>query len=393
MVWKSVMLGELISHRSEFIEINSDEVYSRCRVQTSARGIVLRDRVEGSTIKTKRQQVCRAGEFLVAEIDAKMGGYGIVPPSLNGAIVSSHYFLYEIDEDKLSGSFLHWFSKTPKFLKQVSPQGSTNYAAIRPDAVLKYSIPLPSIDEQRTIAERLDEVEAQLLDRQAALQAIEHDTAAMLQNTFDKIVEDADYRPLGEVAPLVRRPVDIEFDGEYPELGARSFGRGLFHKAAVRGEDVTWQKLFWIHAGDLVFSNIKAWEGAFGVATEKDHLRVGSHRYLTCVPRSEVATSNFLWFYLQSQAGMAKIDAASPGSADRNRTLGLKALQAILVPVPAIEQQRSFDRLCADVREIRDIRTSTAKAVTALLPAMLHEIFEKQAISASASTAQRNIVV
>lgn len=44
-----------------------------------AKGIVLRDELPGALIKIKSQQVCRSGEFLVAEIDAKVGGFGIVP--------------------------------------------------------------------------------------------------------------------------------------------------------------------------------------------------------------------------------------------------------------------------------------------------------------------------
>ena len=63
MGWPVVALGEVVRHRKEFVTIQSDETYSRCRVQTSARGIVLRDRVPGDAIKTKKQQVCRAGEF------------------------------------------------------------------------------------------------------------------------------------------------------------------------------------------------------------------------------------------------------------------------------------------------------------------------------------------
>lgn len=235
MAWALVPLGKVMSHRSEFIEIEPDKSYSRCRVQTSARGVVLRDRVEGSTIKTKRQQVCRAGEFLVAEIDAKMGGYGIVPPELSGAIVSSHYFLYDIDEDRLSRSFLNWFSKTPQFFEQVSAQGSTNYAAIRPDAVLEYLIPLPSLDEQHVIAERLDNVETLLQDRLDALQSVERDTEAMLQNAFNKIVDGADYLPLGEVAPLVRREIEIEPTKSYTEIGVRSFYKGIFHRRTMQG--------------------------------------------------------------------------------------------------------------------------------------------------------------
>jgi type I restriction enzyme S subunit len=108
-----------------------------------AKGIVLRDVISGLDIKTKKQQVCRAGEFLVAEIDAKVGGFGVIPPDLDGAIVSSHFFLFEINEDVLCKRFLDYFVRTPAFRDQVSAQGSTNYAAIRPTHVLEYKIPLP----------------------------------------------------------------------------------------------------------------------------------------------------------------------------------------------------------------------------------------------------------
>jgi type I restriction enzyme, S subunit len=118
--WPMVKLGEVLTHRKEFIAINDLEPYKRCRVQLHAQGIVLRDQVPGAEIKTKKQQVCRAGEFLVAEIDAKLGGYGIVPNDLEGAIVSSHYFLFGVNENKLDRSFLGYFIRTPAFFEQVA---------------------------------------------------------------------------------------------------------------------------------------------------------------------------------------------------------------------------------------------------------------------------------
>ena len=87
----------------------------------------------------------------MAEIDAKVGGFGIVPDELAGAIVSSHYFLYELDESAIDKRYLAALLSTDFFQKQVQAQGSTNYAAIRPAHVLAYKIPLPSLDEQREI--------------------------------------------------------------------------------------------------------------------------------------------------------------------------------------------------------------------------------------------------
>ena len=87
--WPTVRLAEVLRHRKEFITIDDLTNYRRPRVQLHAQGIVLRDDVPGALIKTKAQQVCRTGEFLVAEIDAKVGGFGIVPKTLDGSIVSS----------------------------------------------------------------------------------------------------------------------------------------------------------------------------------------------------------------------------------------------------------------------------------------------------------------
>lgn len=155
-----VPLGRVITYRKEFIQINDLENYKRCRVQLHAKGIVLRDIVLGAEIQTKKQQVCRAGEFLVAEIDAKVGGFGIVPEDLDGAIVSSHYFLFVINTDVLDRQFLNFFIRTPNFREQVTARGSTNYAAIRPADVLDYQIPLPPLSEQRHIVAYLAKLNA-----------------------------------------------------------------------------------------------------------------------------------------------------------------------------------------------------------------------------------------
>src|SRR5437868_4265750 len=129
-------LARVLELRRDSFTIDDEAEYRRVTVQLHARGIVPRDHVVGSDLKTKRQQPCRAGDFLVAEIDAKVGGFGIVPPTLEGAVVSSHYFLFGIDESQLSRDFLGYFIRTPQFRSQVLANGSTNYASIRPADVL-----------------------------------------------------------------------------------------------------------------------------------------------------------------------------------------------------------------------------------------------------------------
>jgi len=175
-LWPIVPLSKVVCQRKQFITISDVESYKRCRVQLHAQGIVLRDVVVGAEIKTKQQQVCRAGEFLVAEIDAKVGGFGIVPESLDGAIVSSHYFLFEVNNRLLDRQFLNYYVRTHHFRDQVVAKGSTNYAAVRPADVLSYQVPLPPLNEQRRIVARIEELAAKIeeargLRRQAGEEA------------------------------------------------------------------------------------------------------------------------------------------------------------------------------------------------------------------------------
>ncbi len=375
MTWPMVALGEVARQRKSFITIDDEATYKRCRVQTGARGVVLRDAVPGSEIKTKKQQVCQSGDFLVAEIDAKAGGYGLVPGTLNGAVVSSHYFLFEVDEDRLDREFLGWYSRSNQFFSQVHAVGSTNYAAVRPASVLSYRVPVPSLAEQRRVVEKLDAAANAIEVRSRGAACVDAEIDAMLAAAFARIIADAPLRPMSEVAPLVRRPVRIDPDAVYPELGVRSFGRGTFHKPPLTGIDVGSKKLFSIMSGDLLFNIVFAWEGAVAVARDEDEQRVGSHRFLSCVPASDLATATFLRYWFLSPAGLLALNRASPGGAGRNRTLGIKALESVAVPVPALDLQHWFDGLQAKARLARLAQTAAAAELAALLPAMLHQAF------------------
>jgi type I restriction enzyme S subunit len=154
--WPVVRLRTVATHRSEWVSVVDDREYLRVTARTRNQGVELRDRVPGEKIRTKRQQLVHAGDLLVAEIDAKVGGFGIVPHDLDGAVVSSHYFLFEIDHSKLTQSWLDQFVRAGKLQRQVDAVGSTNYASIRPQDVLTFQIPLPDVVEQRRASEILD---------------------------------------------------------------------------------------------------------------------------------------------------------------------------------------------------------------------------------------------
>ncbi|WP_338928577.1 hypothetical protein WDZ11_19070 [Roseomonas mucosa] len=157
--WPIIRLREVIRERAKWIEIDDNTLYQRVTARVRNQGIEPRDRVLGSYVKTKRQKLCKADDLLVAEIDAKVGGFGLVPTEGDGAIVSGHYFLFEIDQARVALNWLDHVIRDGRLQRQVDAVGSTNYAAIRPRDVGAFQMPLPPLAEQRAIAEVLGAVE------------------------------------------------------------------------------------------------------------------------------------------------------------------------------------------------------------------------------------------
>lgn len=380
MSWPRVALGEVLTPAIDRIFLDPDETYAQVTARLWGKGLDLRGLVKGSEIAAAQQNRVRSGQFVVSKIDARHGAFGIVPPELDGAVVSNDFPAFTVDTRHADLGYLSWVSRTDWFvaLCKNASEGSTNRVRLKERRFLAQKIPLPPLPEQRRIVARLDAAAGAVAARARVAGAVEAEVAGLLRAAFARVTADAPRMAMGDVAPLVRRPVAIDPDATYPELGVRSFGRGLFAKPDVVGGDLTWQSLYRVEAGDLVFSNIKAWEGAFAVAEARHHGYHGSHRYLTCVPDADRATAGFLWYYLQSEEGLYRLGQASVGSADRNRTLATKRLEAIEVPVPSLDVQSRFDRLQATARAARAAQAAAATHLDALLPALLHEAFGGQ---------------
>lgn len=253
-------------------------------------------------------------------------------------------------------------------------QGTANMSMKVTD-IVGVEIPLPPLPEQQAIVARLDALADKSRRVEAHLDAVERDAEHLLALRFRDAIADAPLRPMAEVAPLVRREQSIDLEGSYPELGIRSFGKGTFHKPPLSGSEVGTKRLYRIEPGDLLFSNVFAWEGAIAIAQPEDAGRFGSHRFITCNANPELTTAEFLRYYFLTDEGLLKIGDASPGGAGRNRTLGLDKLMAIEVPMPSLAVQHTFDHLQAEITALKAKHAAIRQANAALIPATLEQVF------------------
>jgi len=388
--WPSVALGNVIDHRKEFISIDDLATYRRPRVQLHAQGIVLRDAVLGAEIKTKKQQVVRAGEFLVAEIDAKVGGFGIVPDGLDGSIVSSHYFLYSHKPECLDNKYLGWFVKTRAFRQQVAAQGSTNYAAIRPDDVLGYRISLPPLDEQRRIVARIEELVAKVEEarrlRVSATEEVSAFSPSYLGATFQELATYFPVYPLGELSSHIvdgphQTPTYLSDTNGAPFVTVKNMvtGKLLFENLNY----VSWDdhreftRRCRAERGDVLYSKDGATKGRpCYVDTYEEFSFFVSVALIK--PLRNLLDGRFLAYLLNSSWIKDRMMDKSRG--DMIPHIVLREIRAFPVPLPSLNEQRcivaKLDTVQAKADTAMALQRETFTELDAILPAILDKAFK-----------------
>jgi type I restriction enzyme S subunit len=385
--WPLAPLGEVLTHRKKFRQISDFENYKRCRVQLHAKGIVLRDIVAGAEIKTKEQQVCRAGEFLVAEIDAKVGGFGVVPDELDGSIVSSHYFLFEVNDVKLDGRFLDYFVRTPFFRDQVSARGSTNYAAIRPHHVLRYQIPLPLLSEQRRIVVRIEELAAKINEARSLRQQVTEAGVPALRNAIVSRVFDSKWPHvrLEDVCSLITdgtHQTPRYVDDGFMFLSAQNVKPFRFMPEVHRKVSAEDYRACVIRAkpqkGDVLMTRVGAMIGEAAII-DRD-LDFAFYVSLAILrPLTAKIMPEFLVHWLNSPKGIEQSRRQTLGKGHSQGNLNLKLLRQFDVPLPSLSEQHSIvselDELQEQVDTMKRLQGETTAELDALLPSILDKAF------------------
>lgn len=147
---------------------------------------------------------------------------------------------------------------------------------------------------------------------------------------------------IGDCLERVERPVDVQADEMYTQIGIRSHGKGLFYKEPVTGASLGNKAVFWIEPDCFVLNIVFAWEQAIGKTTQNEVGMIGSHRFPMYRPIDGRVDVDYLITYMLTKRGKDILEAASPGGAGRNRTLGQDRFLKSKIILPSPEEQRKI---------------------------------------------------
>ena len=153
---------------------------------------------------------------------------------------------------------------------------------------------------------------------------------------------DWDVYMLGDCLSRVERPVAVKPNELYTQIGIRSHGKGLFYKEPVTGAALGNKAVFWIEPDCFIVNIVFAWEQAIGKTTQSEVGMIGSHRFPMYRPVNDRVDIDYLISYFLTKRGTDILEAASPGGAGRNKTLGQDRFLRSKIILPPIEEQRKI---------------------------------------------------
>lgn len=374
--WPKVALGDLLRRSDEaaILDLNTD--YHEVTIKLWGKGVISRGKVRGSDVRTARH-VVRANQLILSKIDARNGAIGLVPAELDGALVSNDFPSFDFASvGQCDAAFMGWLVRSAPFVElcKAASEGTTNRVRIKEERFLDQKIALPPPSEQRAIVGRLDALAEKARNINEHLDAIEADAAALLMSMHYRLAGDRVVR-LGELIELFEDSVPVTPEGQYPQVGVRGFGGGLFAKPALAGTETSYRAFNRLYADAIVLSQVKGWEGALALCPPHLSGMFVSPEYRTfrCMPA--LASPAYLADLIRTPWFWSLLQAATRGVGARRERTRPEQLLNIELPMPELHHQLRVVEILSRQTELQKRHAAIREANQALLPATLERVF------------------
>lgn len=110
--WKSFQIGTLLKEIKRPVQWNENDEYSLLSVKRRSEGVVLREKLKGHQILTKKMNYVKSGDFLISKMQVVHGATGLVTSEFNNHHISDSYIvLNSRNPSILDIQFFSWICK------------------------------------------------------------------------------------------------------------------------------------------------------------------------------------------------------------------------------------------------------------------------------------------
>ncbi len=276
------------------------------------------------------------------------------------AAVNEHVFCVRVDSGKASPTYVYHFLRSPRGQKaiQLDFRGAT-VGGISREFATKVVLPVPSLPEQRRIAEILDRAEALRAKRRGALAQLDTLTQAVFLDLFGDPVSNPKALPKEALGALIKvksgdflPASEMAVDGSFPVLG----GNGIngYHDRYL------------FEAPQIVVGRVGVYCGCVHVSPARSWI---TDNALYVNERSSLLEFDYLAFALKfanlnrqaSQSGQPLVSGSR--------------IYPVEILVPPLPLQHEFARRVAAVEKLKAAQRASLAQLNALFASLQHRAF------------------
>ena len=321
---------------------------------------------------------------------------------------STEYFVCRVLKNILTPEYLLAFFKTEKFLQdgEVTMTGSVGHKRVAKDFLLNAQIPLPPFNEQKRIADKLDQLLAAVDSCKTRLDTIPGIIKRFRQSLLAAATSGeltADWREemsitndwptiiVGEAA-FVTKLAGFEYTkfvkyrqgGDLRVIKAENAGKWGFKFtdfSTVFSEEVSMLTRSKIHEGDILMVFVGAGTGQVARVPSGDNWFLGPNIAMIRTD-SKILNAAYLEHYCRSPKGVDEIAEFIKSVAQPS--LSMKTIRQIPVPLPTIEEQQEIvcrvEALFAVADHLEARYQSVRAQVDQLTPSLLAKAFRGELV-------------
>jgi type I restriction enzyme, S subunit len=395
--WPMIPLGDVITQVATATHVHADREYPNFGIYSFGRGLFSKPPISGATTSANCLYQVRAGQFIYSRLFAFEGGYGLVSEEFDGCFISNEYPHFDCDRKRLRPEYLATFFKWQKAWERAamfSTGMGDRRRRIQPEQLLKMTIPLPSVQEQERLVERLGSLgtkidEAKRLRREADLETVSL-TNAVRRGIFGER-PDQSWIPLSNYVSHIqngwspscekRRAVDGEW--AVLKVGAVSFGTYDPTENKALPKSLSPISEYEVQAGDFLMSRANTLElvGACAYVENTPPRRMLSDKLFRFVFRPDVDVDrHYLNHVLKSPAIRDQIVRVASGTSPTMKNISKEKVLALLIPGHSFSQQKELAARLSNTQSLIDTTASyqakLSAELDAMLPGILNQVFD-----------------
>lgn len=348
--WKLIPFRDLVKISSQPASLEDDKEYQLVTAKRSRGGIVPREKLLGENIKTKSQFYISAGDFLISRRQIVHGACGIVPPELDGSVVSNEYLALHPKEEVLQ-KYLACFSHSLYFQQTCFHSSigvDVEKMVFKIEQWLKHKMPLPPIEEQKWIVEVLEAwdsaialTEQLITTKQKLKQAIYQ---SIIPNNPRVDVSEWQWKKLSSIAYINRKSLSEstlpDFEFKYIDLSSVKQGTIKLSRRNIRFSDAPSRARRLANNGDVLMATVRPNLQGFAYIENLPNDDFVFSTGFAVIESKKGADSRFIYQCLYSTAIQRQINARVMGS--NYPAVNSSDLKTIWFPIPDDPQKQSL---------------------------------------------------